>query len=196
MELICVFDNKIKFDKNGLVPMIIQDADSGSVLSLFYADQEAIDKMEKDGYVWRYSRSKEKLMKKGEESGFFQKIISMKVDCDCDAILIKVQPSGPACHTGNFSCFNDSGPVLTQLIKTISDRKQNPKQNSYVSSIINDKQKIIDKLNEELVELIEAKEDKEIIWEAADLLFFMLVYLENRSIKFSKVLDELERRRK
>lgn len=188
--------DKIKFGKDNLVPMIIQDVDSGSVLSLFYADQKAIDKMEKEGYVWRYSRSKKKLMKKGEESGFFQKISSMKFDCDCDAILIKVQPSGPACHTGKLSCFDDSGPIITQLIKTLSDRKQNPKPDSYVSSIINDKQKIIDKLNEELVELIEAKEDKEIIWEAADLLFFMLVYLENRSIKFSKVLDELERRRK
>ncbi|MFH1521312.1 MAG: bifunctional phosphoribosyl-AMP cyclohydrolase/phosphoribosyl-ATP diphosphatase HisIE [Candidatus Micrarchaeota archaeon] len=188
--------SKIKFDKDGLVPMIIQDSDSGAVLSLFYADQKAIEKMEKEGYVWRFSRSKKKLMKKGEESGCIQKIISIKFDCDCDAILVKVQPSGPACHTGKFSCFSDLGSILSQLTKVIAERKLKPSKNSYVSSIINDKQKIIDKLNEELVELIEAKKNSEIVWEAADLLFFMLVYLENRSIKFSKVLNELERRRK
>ena len=188
--------SKIKFDENGLVPMIIQDVDSGAVLSLFYANQESLGRMNREGMVWRYSRSKKKLMKKGEESGNFLKVVSISLDCDSDALLVKVQPTGPACHTGKSSCFGDFGSVLTQLVKIIAERKQNPKPKSYVSSIVNDKQEIINKLNEELAELIEAEKDSEIIWEAADLLFFMLVYLENRSIKFSQVLYELERRRK
>ncbi|MFH1785212.1 MAG: bifunctional phosphoribosyl-AMP cyclohydrolase/phosphoribosyl-ATP diphosphatase HisIE [Candidatus Micrarchaeota archaeon] len=187
--------SEIKFDLNGLIPLIVQDADSGSVLSLFYANQDAIDRMKKEGYVWRYSRSKKKLMKKGEESGNFLKVVSISPDCDSDALLVKVRPTGPACHTGAFSCFGDQ-LILDKLTKVISNRKKDPQPNSYVSSIINDKQEIVNKLNEELLELLNAEKDDEIIWEAADLLFFMLVYLENRSIKFSKVLDELERRRK
>lgn len=185
----------IKFDQNGLVPLIIQDADSGAVLSLFYANQEALDRMNQSGYVWRYSRSKKKLMKKGEESGFFQKVVSISPDCDSDALLVLVRPTGPACHTGKSSCFGDQ-LLIDKLTKIIAERKSVPKSNSYVSSIVNDREKVIDKLNEELDELITAEKDSEIIWEAADLLFFMLVYLENRSIKFSKVLEELERRRK
>lgn len=193
MEL--MFVSEIKFDSNGFIPLIVQDADSGSVLSLFYANQDAIDRMKKEGYVWRYSRSKKKLMKKGEESGNFLKVVSISPDCDSDALLVKVRSTGPACHTGAFSCFGDQ-LILDKLTKVISNRKKNPQPNSYVSSIINDKQEIVNKLNEELLELINAEKDDEIIWEAADLLFFMLVYLENRSIKFSKVLDELERRQK
>ncbi|VVC04044.1 Phosphoribosyl-AMP cyclohydrolase [Candidatus Bilamarchaeum dharawalense] len=184
----------MKFDKTGLIPMIIQDSESGTVLSLFYGNKESMKKMKKDGYVWRYSRSKKQIMRKGDQSGNRQKVVSISQDCDSDALLVKVEPSGPACHKKKFSCFCDDGPILLRLTKKIAERKQKPSKKSYVSSIIASRQKIINKLNEELAELIEAEKNSEIIWEAADLLFFMLVYLENRSIKFSKVLDELERR--
>jgi phosphoribosyl-ATP pyrophosphohydrolase/phosphoribosyl-AMP cyclohydrolase len=227
---------QVKFDDRGLVPIIIQDAYSGIVLSLMYANQDALDKMYETEFVWRFSRSKNKLMKKGEESGFVQEIISIIPDCDSDALLIKVKPNGPACHNGTVSCFwsgasqlgekttnnknsqfdsankQSSQPgtnktqnpqlettrlaVLSELAATISDRKQNPKPDSYTSSIVNDKKQIMEKLNEEFEELLAAEKEDEIVWEAADLVYFLLVYLENRRVKFSKVLEELEKRRK
>ena len=193
---------KIKFGKDGLVPMIIQDANSGLVLSLFYANEEAIEKMKNTGYVWRYSRAKKKLMKKGEESGNTQKIISITQDCDQDAFLVRVIPNGPACHKGQVSCFESrvSSPdydfsALQELVQIIKERKLNPKD-SYTSKIVKSREAIIEKLREECEELIEAEGQKDITWEAADLIYFTLVYLENREVEFSEVLEELRRRRK
>jgi phosphoribosyl-ATP pyrophosphohydrolase/phosphoribosyl-AMP cyclohydrolase len=186
----------LQFNENGLVPMIIQDVDSGAVLSLFYCNKEALEKTKEEEYVWRYSRKLGRIIKKGESSGNFQKVVSIKEDCDSDAILVKVIPEGPACHTGNYSCFREEKGILSELLEILEDRKNNPKEQSYVSSIVNDREKIVEKLKEELDEFIEAGKEDEITWEAADLLFFMLVYLENRNIKFSKVLQELKRRRK
>lgn len=185
----------MKFDKSGLVPMIIQDANSGAVLSLFYCNEESLKKMKETGFVWRYSRSKKKLMKKGMSSGNLMKVVSISEDCDSDALLVKVKPFGPACHAGDYSCFGEEKNILTELIDVISERKRNPKKDSYTSQIVKNKMKIIEKLREELEELIEAKRKKDIKWEAADLLYFLLVYLENRSVGFSDVLEELRRRR-
>ncbi len=187
---------KLKFDSNGLIPMIVQDAESGVVLSLFYANEDAVKKTNETGYLWRYSRSKKKLMRKGEESGNYMKIVSLSPDCDSDALLIKVKPEGSACHTGSYSCFGEVKGILNALLEVIRDRKINPTQSSYTSSIVNDRSKIIAKLREECEELIEAEKPSDIKWEAADLLFFMLVYLENRGILFEDVLAELKRRRK
>lgn len=190
---------KINFDKNGLIPIIIQDANNGIVLSLFYANKEAITKMHETEYLWRYSRSQKKLMKKGESSGNVQKIVSISEDCEGNSLLIKVVPTGYACHTGKYSCFgnNDNvSTILTELIAIIKERKINPKKNSYTSKIVCNRKKIISKLNEECNELIEAEAKKDIVWEAADLFFFMLVYLENRKIEFYEILEELKRRRK
>lgn len=186
----------LRFEKNGLIPMIIQDADSGAVLSLFYTNAEAFEKMKGEGYVWRYSRKLGRVIKKGEQSRNYQKVISMSFDCDSDAILVMVRPKGPACHTGQYSCFGTDQPILAELVEIISERKKNPEQSSYVSSIVNSTDTVVAKLREELDELIEADTDDNVSWEAADLLFFMLVYLENRNVKFSKILDELKRRRK
>ena len=186
----------IKFGKDGLVPMIIQDAEGGTVLSLFYCNEEALRKTKEEGYVWRYSRRLGRIIKKGEESGNFQKVVSIKEDCDSDAILVRVKPEGPTCHTGGYSCFGEEKPILQELLGVIEDRKNNPKPDSYVCSIIDDKEKIAAKLREELEELLEAEKVEDVAWEAADLLFFMLVYLECRDVDFSKVLDELKRRRK
>lgn len=187
---------EIKYGKDGLVPVIVQDADGGSVLSLFYANSDAVAKMEKEGYVWRYSRRLGRLIQKGEQSGNVQKIVEMKPDCDSDALLVRVKPEGPACHTGEYSCFGVEKPLLPELLEVIADRKKNPKEGSYVSSIVGSREKVVAKLREELVELIEAEKDSEIAWEAADLLFFMLVYLENRGVTFERVLEELKGRRK
>lgn len=187
---------KLKFNKEGLIPVVIQDADSGAVLSLFYADEDAVERMIKEGYVWRYSRKLGRVIKKGETSGNFQKVVSLKKDCDSDALLVTVVPEGPACHTNKYSCFGKEIPILQELTEVISSRKREPKPDSYVSGIINDRRMVVSKLMEELAELIAAESEDEVIWEAADLLFFMLVYLENRTVKFRQVLEELRRRRK
>jgi phosphoribosyl-AMP cyclohydrolase len=97
----------IRFDKNGLVPLIVQDANNGIVLSLFYANKEALEMTEKSGFIWRYSRKERRLMQKGASSGNVQKVISIAKDCDSDAVLARVIPKGPACHTGMRSCFGD-----------------------------------------------------------------------------------------
>lgn len=188
---------EIKFDEKGLVPLIVQDSESGAVLSLFYANSEAVGKMKEEGYVWRYSRKLGRVIKKGEESGNFQRVVSVSPDCDSDALLVKVVPEGPACHTGEYSCFGEEKPVLCELVEVIAERKKNPVEGgSYVSGLVKERGKIVEKLEEELEELIEAEKENEIAWEAADLLFFMLVYLENRGVSFSSVLSELKRRRR
>lgn len=187
---------KLKYGKDGLVPVIVQDSKGGAVLSLFYANAEAVAKMEEEGYVWRYSRRMGRLSKKGETSGNFQKIVGMEEDCDSDTLLVKVEPEGPACHTGEYSCFGEKKPLLNELVEVIADRKRNPKEGSYVSGLVGKREKIVEKLREELEELIEAEKEGEVAWEAADLLFFMLVYLENREVEFQKVLKELRKRRK
>ena len=135
-------------------------------------------------------------MKKGEESGNFMKVVSLSEDCDSDALLAKVKPEGPACHTGSYSCFGEKKSILYELVEVIKTRKLNPKSDSYTSSIVCDRSKIIAKLREECEELIDAEKPSDIKWEAADLLFFMLVYLENRGISFEDVLVELKKRRK
>ncbi len=190
--------------KEELIPLIVQDYETKQVLSLFYCNKEAISRMKKTGYVWRYSRRYGKVMKKGTTSGNFQKIRELKYDCDKDALLVRVEQIGNgACHTEKWSCFGKgkerSWGVLEELIDVIGDREKNPKKKSYVSSIINKPDEIGDKLIEEAGELNEAileKPDKEVVWEAADLLFFTLVGLENRGVDLQKVLEELKGRRK
>lgn len=188
---------KLRFAVNGLVPMIIQDTNTGVVLSLFYADDAAIKKMQKTGYVWRYSRSNRKLMKKGMVSGNVQKIVSIAADCDGDALLVCVNPKGPACHTNSYSCFvNNPTSIIPELAAIIKNRKNEPLPTSYTSKIIQNKKKIIAKLREECEELVQAKNKKDIKWEAADLMYFLLVYLENQEVRWTEVLKELTRRRK
>ena len=102
---------KLKYDQRGLVPLIVQDARTGAVLSLFYANQKAIQKSMDTGYVWRFSRQSKKLMMKGATSGNVQKIVSIFEDCDADAVLVRVIPEGPACHLGTYSCFGEIEPL-------------------------------------------------------------------------------------
>ena len=195
---------KLKFDDKGLLPLIVQDAASGQVLSLFYANQQAVGKMKKTGFVWRYSRSQRKLVQKGATSGSVQQVVRLLEDCDGDALLVQVRQQGKgACHAGGWSCFEQtksrSWKLLDELCEVIAQRKLSPKRGSYVSKIVGDRAEIGFKLEEEAGELKEAlleKNDKEVVWEAADLLFFTLVALENRAIDAQRMLQELERRRK
>ncbi len=187
-----------------LLPLIIQDEETKQVLSLFYCNEESVKLMKETGYVWRYSRQYEKQMKKGATSGNTQQIVNLEYDCDKDALLATVNQEGKnACHTYKWSCFsakkNRSWGTLETLIEVIKQRKKTGGKESYVASIVNSPKKIGKKLREEAAELAEAideKKNSEVVWEAADLLFFTLVALENRHVDVEKVIQELKRRRK
>ena len=187
----------VKFGADGLAPMVVQDADSGAVLSLFYANREAFERTGKTGFLWRYSREHGRVMKKGETSGNCMRVVSIHADCDSDALLVRVLPQGPACHTGAVSCFGSGsvGGVIGELAAVIAERRKNP-ADSYASRVVADRGLCVAKLREELEELIAAEGNANLSWEAADLLFFTLVYVENRGGKLSDVLGELRRRRK
>lgn len=196
---------KIDFNKDGgLVPAIIQDWSTNKVLMLGYMNEEAFQKTQTEGKVTFYSRSKQRLWTKGETSGNFLMVKEVKLDCDQDALLIKVQPIGPTCHTGNDTCWDEKneGKVLfLQYLKNlIHNRKKNPDENSYTSSLfakgIN---KVAQKVGEEAVELvIEAKDNNMDLFrnEAADLLYHYLILLEAKNIDLDEIIDVLKLRNK
>ncbi len=202
-------DKNIKFDDKGLVPAIAQDAATGEVLMLAYMNKESIEKTLSTGNVYYYSRSRAQLWQKGETSGNTQKLKSIRYDCDGDAILVRVDQKGVACHTGEKTCFfneldseNKSQPtvpnVIGELFKVIKDRKGSDAKESYVASLY-DKglKKIIEKVTEESGELTEAAEGgdkKEIVHELSDLWFHTLVLLADRGIDVTEVFSELNRR--
>ncbi|MBN3521807.1 bifunctional phosphoribosyl-AMP cyclohydrolase/phosphoribosyl-ATP diphosphatase HisIE [Algoriphagus lutimaris] len=196
---------KIDFKKmDGLVPAIIQDAFSGTVLMQGFMNEEALAKTEKSGLVTFYSRSKNRLWTKGETSGNFMEVVSIAFDCDGDSILIKANPRGPVCHTGADTCFaevNSSKTGFIDHLRTIiKDRKNNPTDQSYTASLfakgIN---KVAQKVGEEAVEIvIEAKDDNKELFmgEAADLLYHYLVLLEAKGYELDEVMDVLIERHK
>jgi phosphoribosyl-ATP pyrophosphohydrolase/phosphoribosyl-AMP cyclohydrolase len=195
----------IDFDKmNGLVPAIVQDALSGKVLMQGYMNEEAFAKTQETGMVTFFSRSKNRLWTKGETSGNFMELVSIAVDCDGDSILIKANPRGPVCHTGADTCFFEVNSSKTgfidQLRGIIKDRKNNPSDKSYTTSLfakgIN---KVAQKVGEEAVEIvIEAKDDNKELFlgEAADLLFHYLVLLEAKGYELDEVIEVLIQRHK
>ncbi|WP_343669651.1 bifunctional phosphoribosyl-AMP cyclohydrolase/phosphoribosyl-ATP diphosphatase HisIE [Chitinophaga sp.] len=196
---------QIDFQKSadGLVPAIIQDAATHKVLMLGYMNQESLDKTLQEGRVTFYSRSKQRLWTKGEESGNFLTLVDLRVDCDKDTLLIKVNPAGVVCHTGADTCWDEkniSNDFLSKLETVINDRKNNPSDTSYTSKLfakgIN---KIAQKVGEEAVEVvIEAKDDSEELFlnESADLLFHYLVLLSAKGYQLSDVLGVLQERHK
>ncbi len=187
---------------DGLVPAIVQDAQTKTVLMLGYMNAEAVAKTQETKQVTFFSRSKNRLWTKGEESGNVLEFVSLAVDCDNDTLLIQANPVGPTCHTGNDSCWNeDNTPsygFLTALEKVISNRKKNPSDNSYVSDLfakgIN---KIAQKVGEEAVEtVIEAKDSNSELFlnESADLLFHLLILLQAKGHNLHDVVNVLEER--
>jgi len=196
---------QIDFQKSadGLVPAIIQDAATHKVLMLGYMNQESLDKTLQEGKVTFFSRSKQRLWTKGEESGNFLTLVDLRVDCDNDTLLIKVNPAGVVCHTGADTCWDEkniSNDFLSKLENVITDRKNNPSDSSYTSKLfakgIN---KIAQKVGEEAVEVvIEAKDDNEELFlnESADLLFHYLVLLSAKGYQLSDVLGVLQQRHK
>lgn len=195
----------IDFTKSpdGLVPAIIQDVDTGKVLMLGYMNHEAFQKTEKEKRVTFYSRSKKRLWTKGEESGNFLNVKQILVDCDNDTILVKANPTGPVCHTGSDTCFNEKNTsidFLHKLEKTINDRKNNPSEKSYTSSLFGKGiNKIAQKVGEEATELvIEAKDNNVELFnnEAADLLFHYLILLSAKNSNLNDVIEVLIKREK
>jgi phosphoribosyl-ATP pyrophosphohydrolase/phosphoribosyl-AMP cyclohydrolase len=193
----------LDFSKNnGLIPAIIQDNQTQQVLMLGYMNEEAFQKTQEENIVTFFSRSKNRLWTKGETSGNFLKVISIKEDCDQDALLIKVIPNGPTCHNGTTSCFADEAqlPFLNQLEQIIEDRIKTQNSDSYVSSLFQKGiNKIAQKVGEEAIELvIEAKDDNPDLFlgEAADLLFHYLVLLKAKGFKLENVETILKDRMK
>jgi phosphoribosyl-AMP cyclohydrolase / phosphoribosyl-ATP pyrophosphohydrolase len=191
----------IDFNKSeGLVPVIIQDEQTLEVLMLGYMNNEAFEKTEKEGKVTFFSRTKNRLWTKGEESGHFLFVKSISLDCDQDTLLIKVNPVGPTCHKGTRSCF-DTGynqNFIFQLENIIKDRYENPTEESYVNKLrAKGLNKIAQKVGEEGVETVIAalaETDYDFINESSDLVFHLLVLLKEKGFSLQDVAKNLESR--
>lgn len=203
---------KIKFDEKGLVPVVTQDIKTGTVLMLAYMNKEALQLTLDTGYAVYFSRSRQTLWKKGETSGHVQKVRALHYDCDGDTLLLLVEQTGPACHTGEYSCFHNalislvedgskvpSPLILQEVFNVIADRKEHPKEGSYTNYLL-DKgvEKICKKVGEEASESIIAAvkgSRDELRYESADLVYHLLVLLFNQGLTPMELWAELEKRR-
>ena len=190
-------------DSDGLVPAVIQDANTKNVLMLGYMNEEAVKKTKELGKVTFFSRSKQRLWTKGEESGNFLHLVDMKEDCDNDTLLISVNPQGPTCHKGTDTCWGEKNvsemSFLTQLENVISDRRSSPEnEKSYVASLFRSGiNKIAQKVGEEAVEVvIESKDNDDNLFlnESADLLFHYLILLQAKGFTLKDVTEILRAR--
>ncbi len=193
----------MNFDKgNGLITAVIQDAQTDKVLMVGYMNEPALEKTRAENRVTFFSRSKNRLWTKGETSGNFLEVVSIVEDCDQDALLIKANPTGPTCHTGADTCFNEKNEgkavFLNHLKTVIRERKNTLEDNSYTASLFKKGiNKIAQKVGEEAVELvIEAKDNDNNLFknEAADLIFHYLILLEAKKIDFDEIIDVLRDR--
>lgn len=187
--------------KTDLIPVIAQDVRTNNVLMLGYANAEALRYTKKTGLLHFWSRSRGKLWKKGESSGNTLQVVSLHRDCDRDAILARVVPAGPTCHTGDYSCFAGkpfpAKSVLRELLDVFADRKRNPKPDSYVCKLLADPEKALKKVGEEAVEFVLAARGRKdrAVSEAADVVFHLLLAMFRHGIALDDVETELEKRR-
>ncbi|MCL4708944.1 bifunctional phosphoribosyl-AMP cyclohydrolase/phosphoribosyl-ATP diphosphatase HisIE [bacterium] len=203
--------NELQFDPRGLLPAIVQHAETGEVLTLAHMNRESLQKCLDTGETWFFSRSRQQLWHKGETSGNVQRIVSIKFDCDADALLVQVIPTGPACHTGERTCFyralneeneaTSSLPqILAELQEVIQQRQRKMPEGSYTTTLFNKGvKKIAQKVGEEALEVALAsvnETDERLASETADLLYHLLVLLAARNISLGEVAKELTRRRK
>jgi phosphoribosyl-AMP cyclohydrolase / phosphoribosyl-ATP pyrophosphohydrolase len=195
----------LKFDDKGLIPAIVQDFTTGQVLMMAYMNADALKKTSETGLATFYSRSRQRLWTKGETSGNTMKVIDIQKDCDADTLLLRVKPEGPACHTGNTSCFfekefilNEQFGFLRQLEDLLRKRKSDMPEGSYTSKMFaSGLDKITQKVGEEAVETVIASkndDDAAFIYEASDLLFHLMLLAVEKGIPFVKFVEELERR--
>lgn len=197
---------KIRFDEKGLIPAIVQDYYSKQVLTLAYMNQESLEITMKEGKTCFYSRSRAELWRKGETSGNYQKVVNITADCDGDALVIEVIKDGPACHTGEESCFfehvyqaEEPGAFSYEaLYAMLKERKERPKEGSYTTYLFEKgKDKILKKIGEECTEVIigAAKDDRsETLYEIADLAYHLMVLMVEEGIEMKELSGELARR--
>ncbi|MBO0412706.1 bifunctional phosphoribosyl-AMP cyclohydrolase/phosphoribosyl-ATP diphosphatase HisIE [Enterococcus hulanensis] len=195
---------KLKFDDQGLIPVIVQDAETNEVLTLAYMNQESYELTLKDQLMTFYSRSRKELWRKGETSGNYQHLVSLKLDCDQDALVAKVKKDGPACHTGAESCFNetlfgeDAQATIDSLYELVKGRKEAPQEGSYTSYLFEKGvEKILKKVGEESTEVVigAMKEDRsETVYEISDLAYHVLVLMVEMGIDLAEVRQELANR--
>lgn len=202
----------VRFDESGLVPVVVQDARTRRVLTLAYMNAESLARTLETGETWFWSRSRKQLWHKGETSGHTQQVVKIDVDCDGDALTVLVKPNGPACHTGQESCFHhelwkgfsddqiELGEVLTDLYALIESRQRERPKDSYTTYLFNQGlDKILKKVGEESSEtIIAAKNEdrKALARESSDLLYHLLVMFVERGLTLDDVRDELVSRRK
>ncbi|MDZ5474141.1 bifunctional phosphoribosyl-AMP cyclohydrolase/phosphoribosyl-ATP diphosphatase HisIE [Bacillus sp. 31A1R] len=202
---------ELKFDEKGLIAAIVQDAATLEVLTLAYMNGESLQKSIETRETWFYSRSRQELWHKGATSGNTQKIVEMKFDCDKDAVVVLVEPTGPACHNGTTSCFTESllkedeaaaslkdYEILLALEKVIHEREQNRPEGAYTTYLFEKGvDKILKKVGEEASEVIIAAKNRdaeELKWEAADLLYHLMVLFTEQKLSFKEVLKVLKKR--
>ena len=194
--------NDLKFDANGLIPAIIQDHYTKKVLMLAYMNAESLDITIKEGKTCFYSRSRQELWRKGATSGNVQNVVSIRTDCDKDTLLIDVIKEGPACHTGNTTCFfesvagEDAEPFsMDTLMQLLLERKENPKEGSYTNYLFDKgRDKILKKVGEEATEVIiggKADDKGETVYEIADLAYHVLVLMADMGITVEDIKNEL-----
>ena len=197
---------ELDFDKmGGLVAAIIQDHVTHKVLMMGYMNKEALKKTQDTGLVTFYSRTRKKLWTKGEESGHFLKLVSMKEDCDQDTLLIQVNPNGPVCHTGHDTCWfdvnkQDDMDFLKYLQDFIDRRKKEMPENSYTTSLFKKGvRRMSQKVGEEAIETVigaMANDDENFIYEGADLLYHLIVLLTSKGFRIEDLARELKKRHK
>ena len=200
---------ELKYNLQGLIPAIVQDAASKQVLMLAYMNEESLKKTIATRTTWFYSRSRQELWNKGATSGNIQHVQSISYDCDGDTLLIQVTPEGPACHTGAQTCFyqdliptdavlDQQNDIVQELVSTIRERKTSPVEGSYTNYLL-DKgiDKVLKKVGEEAAEVIIASKNvdkNELIYELSDLVYHSLVLMEIRDVTLDEIRKELERR--
>ncbi len=202
----------IKFDEHGLVPCVVQDARTGEVLTLAYMNAESLRRTLAEGETWFWSRSRAELWHKGATSGNTQRVVEVRADCDGDALVVRVEPAGPACHTGARSCFQpdadaadaspqppiDLGSRLHQLYALIAARRVERPAGSYTTYLFDaGLDKILKKIGEESAETIIAAKNEDVnalVSEASDLIYHLLVLLVERGVALDSINDELARR--
>ena len=203
----------LKFNEDGLIPAIIQDHRDDAVLMMAYMNRDALEKTIRTGRAHFWSRSRKTLWRKGATSGNYLNIKEVRLDCDSDTLLVRVEPEGPACHTGQWSCFfrtvkngavrrfkpsPSKALILDRIYDVILDRKRSPKRNSYVSLLLKSgRDRILKKIGEESGELIIGSKNNrasEIIWEVADLWFHTLVLMGHHNIAPADIYQELRKR--
>ncbi|MEW8969004.1 MAG: bifunctional phosphoribosyl-AMP cyclohydrolase/phosphoribosyl-ATP diphosphatase HisIE [Mesobacillus sp.] len=205
---------ELKFDDKGLIPAVVQDAATREVLTVAYMNEESLAKSLETRETWFYSRSRQELWHKGATSGNTQKIVEIKYDCDGDSLVVLVDPAGPACHTGAVSCFSENllepfadeltslgdFAVMLELEKTIRQREQEMPEGAYTTYLFEKGvDKILKKVGEEAAEVIIAaknRDSEELKWEAADLLYHLMVLLQEQKLPLKEVLGVLNKRKK